>query len=84
LLIEISKENGEIININAFNEAFKMSCSFRYIDIAKWLCSLCDDYYIEIEDNEIVKYGIRNIYDKFLDENKGIKKIIKKLQLKVI
>jgi hypothetical protein len=82
-LYKISKENGEIINIHANNEeAFRKSCKYGRLEIAKWLCSLCDEYYIEIEDNKILKYG--NIYDKFLEENKGIKKIIKKLQLKVI
>jgi hypothetical protein len=54
------------------------------MEVAKWLCSLCDEYYIEIEDNEIVNYGIKNMFDKFLNENKGIEKIIKKLRMKII
>jgi len=84
-LIEISKENDEIINIHAKDEeAFSWCCRNGNIEIAKWLCSLCDEYYIEIKDNKIVKYGIKNIYNKYLDENKGIKKVIKRLQLKVI
>jgi len=84
-LIKISIENGEMINIHASNDdAFKLCCYIGYIKVAKWLCNLCDDYYIEIEDNKIVKYVIRKIYDGYLDENKGIKKIIKRLQLKVI
>ena len=79
------KENGEMINIHANNEyAFRWSCSTRRIEIAKWLCSLCDEYYIEIENNKIVKHGIKNMYDKFLDENKGIGKIMRKLRMKII
>jgi hypothetical protein len=74
-LIEISKENGKIINISAINDfAFRYSCKRNDMKIAKWLCSLYDEYYIEIENNKIVKYGIKNMYDKFLEENKGIKK----------
>jgi hypothetical protein len=69
-LIEFSKENGEMINIHAENEyAFRESCESNDMEVAKWLCSLCDEYYIEIENNKIVKYGIKNMYDKFLDEN---------------
>jgi len=84
-LFEISKENGEIINIHADHEyAFKISCKWNKIEVAKWLCSLCDEYYIEIKNDKIVKYGIKNIYDKFLEEKKGIKKVIKRLQLKII
>jgi len=84
-LIEISKESGEIINIHANNDdEFKKSCKWNNLEIAKWLCSLCDEYYIEIENNRIVKYGIKNMYHTYLDENKGIKKVIKRLQLKVI
>jgi hypothetical protein len=84
-LIEISKENGEIINIHAENDfAFRRSCESNNMEIAKWLCNLCDEYYIKIENNKIVKYRIKNMYDKFLDENKGIEKIIRKLQLKII
>jgi len=84
-LFEISKKNGEMINIHLRNEdAFKWSCKFDQIEVAKWLCSLCDEYYVEIKNNKIVKYGIKNMFDKYLDENKGIKKVIKKLQLKII
>jgi hypothetical protein len=84
-LMKISKENGEVINIHAENKhAFILSCRYGYIEVAKWLCSLCDEYYIEIENNKIVKYGIKNMYDKFLDENKGIGKIMRKLRMKII
>ena len=84
-LMEISKKNGEIINIHANNEeAFRKSCRNENLEVAKWLCSLCDEYYIKIKDDKIVKYGITNVFDKYLDENKGIKKIIRKLQLQII
>jgi len=84
-LIEILKENGEMININKYYErVFRWSCYFGNKEVAKWLCSLFNNYYIEIKNNKIIKYGIKNMYDKYLDENKGIKKIIKKLQLKII
>jgi len=84
-LIKISKKNNEIINIHANDEfTFRESCIIGNIEVAKWLCDLCDEYYVEIENNRIVKYRITNVYDKYLEENKGIRKVIKKLQLKVI
>jgi len=66
-LIEISKENKEMINIHINNEeAFKHSCINGKIEVVKWLCSLYDDYYIEIKNNKIVKYGVKNIYERYM------------------
>ena len=42
------------INIRANNDrAFKASCSFRYKDIAEWLCTLYTGYHITITDYKI-------------------------------
>jgi len=39
--MEISKENGEIINIHANNEElFILSCDYGYIKLAKWLIEI--------------------------------------------
>jgi hypothetical protein len=56
---------------------------YGYKEIAKWLCSLCDDYYIEIKNNEIINYKIVNLYDKFLDDKIKISKMIKRLKFKI-
>jgi hypothetical protein len=61
-------------------EVFIWSCLSGKIEVAKWLCSLCDEYYIKIENNEIVNYGIKNMYDNFLDKKRRLFLIIRKLE----
>jgi hypothetical protein len=56
-------------NIHANDdEAFRTACSGGYLNIAQWLSSIYDNYYIEIEDNKIKSWKIINnlgdLYDK--------------------
>ena len=42
------------------DQVFKFVCVYKNIEIAKWSCTLCDDYYIEIKDEKIVNWEIKN------------------------
>jgi hypothetical protein len=40
------------------DQAFKFACIMNDLEMAKWLVTVCDDYYIEIEDDKIKLYRI--------------------------
>jgi len=71
-------------NIHAKNDyAFRNACKYGHIEVAKWLITICDDYYIEFEDNiedSIKDYKIRNRLQDLYD-NKEYDKIIDKLKI---
>jgi hypothetical protein len=47
------------VNVHCENDqAFKWSCSMNDLEMAKWLVTVCDDYYVEIEDEKIKLYKI--------------------------
>lgn len=53
------------IDIHVENDkAFRLSCEKECLEIVKWLCTLCNDYYLVIENNKIIRYRIKSsIYD---------------------
>jgi hypothetical protein len=68
-LYNLSIEQNDIVDIHSnYDGAFILSCSGNHKNVAEWLCSLCDDYYIVIKDNEIFNFGIKNVYDKIINE----------------
>jgi len=40
------------------DQVFKLACSMNDLEMAKWLVIVCDDYYIEIENDKIKLYRI--------------------------
>jgi hypothetical protein len=68
-------------NIHASDDfAFKFACANRKINIASWLSTICDNYYIEIEDNKIKNWKVKNSL-QILYDNKEYDKIIDKLKI---
>jgi len=68
-------------DIHANNdEAFRNACYNRRINIVEWLSTICDDYYIEIENNIIKNWKIKNNLQDLYD-NKEYDKIIDKLKI---
>jgi len=68
-------------NIHAEDDfAFKFVCYNGHINIASWLLSICNNYHIEIKDNRIKSWKIKNSL-KDLYENKEYDKIIDKLKI---
>ena len=64
-------ELKEPINIHADDEsAFRWSCESGHLEVAKWLCEICEDYQIEIVNN-IIKYTIKNSLEEMI-QNKEI------------
>ncbi len=62
------------IDIHAKDEyAFRYSCENGHLEVAKWLCTLCDYYYIEHDDEKIIKWKILN--EKEIEEKKFDKKL---------
>jgi hypothetical protein len=63
--------------------AFKNACIFaplRGIHVAKWLASICSDYYIKIENNKLIEWNIEDtLYELF--EKKKYYKIIERLKI---
>ena len=63
-IIKIIK-NGDLIKpkyIHANNEeAFRWSCYYVHLEVAKWLCTLCDDYYLKYDGKNIISYSSENI-----------------------
>jgi len=64
--LEVAKWLLEIkpdINISVCNEyIFRWACENRHLEIAKWLQTLCPDkYYLEIINNKIINYKIKQI-----------------------
>lgn len=57
------------IDIRAYNDlTFKYVCSHKQnIEIAKWLCTLCEDYTIQIVDNIIIEYKIISIKERLIN-----------------
>jgi len=52
------------INVHCENDqAFNWACSMNHLEMAKWLVTVCDAYYIEIENDKIKSY---KIYDKIV------------------
>ena len=73
--------NKDKPNIHADNDfAFRTACDNGNINIANWLTTICDDYYIEIEDGKIKSWKIKNSLQD-LYENKEYNKIIEKLKI---
>lgn len=60
--------------------AFNAVCRNQNIKLAEWLCTLCEDYKMEIIDNKINKYWITGSLEELLI-NKEYDKIINKLKL---
>jgi len=81
-LYNLSKSDGNTkINIrNESDYAFTISCVNKRIEVAKWLASLCPDYELVIENNEIKSYKIITLKDKLKD--KTTDEIIKILKIK--
>lgn len=63
------------------DKAFILSCFFNKIDIVKWLLSICDKYYVEIENGKIKNWKVKTELDS-LYEKKEFDKIAEKLNIK--
>ena len=71
------------IEFNELEELFKEQCKFNNIEIATWICSLNEDFSIEIIGGNIF-YKIKTIFSDFIDNNTSLIKVIKKINCKVI
>jgi hypothetical protein len=78
-LWRISKNN---INFRANNDyAFLWSCRSNHIETAIWLAKKCSEYEIEIKNNEIKNYFIKNIFTEIKNSNNNfdtLKNLFKK------
>lgn len=81
-LYDLSKtDDNTKVNINAESDfAFRESCANGYKEVAEYLASLCPDYEVEIENNEIKSYKIITLKDKIKD--KTLDEIIDILNIK--
>jgi len=70
-------------NIHANNdEAFRIACYYGYIEIAKWLVIIYEDYEIEIENDILKSWIIKNELNNML-ENNEYDKIVEKLKIPI-
>ncbi len=53
-------------------QVFPHSCFCGNLEVAKWLCTLCDNYYLEHNDNKIISYKI--LTDQEVEEKRLEKK----------
>jgi hypothetical protein len=53
-------ENKDSLNKDSLNKSV-------HLEIAKWLCTLDNNFILEIENNKIIKYKIISIYDKMIN-----------------
>ncbi len=37
------------------------SCYYVHLEVAKWLCTLCVDYYLKYDGKNIISYSSENI-----------------------
>ncbi len=72
------------IDIHAQNDCvFMHSCLNDHIEVAQWLQTLCDDYYLEVMDYDIIKYYVKNDDTKLI-ENKQYNAFLNKYNYKTI
>ena len=72
------------INIHANDEdAFRLACVKGNLGMAKWLCTLCANYFIEEKDNKIVRWFIKDENHIILDliENNKYLEAINRLKI---
>ena len=75
------------IDIHAENEdAFKQACKRNFVEIAQWLCTLCNDYHIVIDNSKIKKYLVKDKNQVVLEliENNKYNDAITKLNIKSV
>ncbi len=61
-------EFGENINIHAGNDAgFEIACSNGHSELALFLASLCSYYYVKVENEQIVEWKVKDLFDTFLN-----------------
>lgn len=78
----------EIGNVNFrinHDYIFRICCNIKEnLEVVKWLCSLCDEYYIEIdENNRIENFFIKNIYNNIIEDKERLTQIIKRLKFNI-
>ena len=70
------------IYIHANNdEAFRSSCKNKHIEVAIWLASICDEYFVVVDNNRIMEWKILDIIELYI-KNKEFIKIIPIINIK--
>ena len=68
LVYEYASEIGKPISLNANNnEAVYCAYKKNYINTIKYLCEINSNYEVEICEDRIVKFSIKNIFDRYID-----------------
>lgn len=83
-LIKLISNKYEESFKKVMDKCFHIVCNYNYIWLAKMLCKMNNNYYIEIKDRHITEHYIYDEFSRFINDESYMISMINLLKLKLI